>query len=111
MGNKMGMVDNSVRPGGASSRMLQMLNAFLTVQALHVVAALGIPDQMANGPAAVDDIAAATGAHPPSLYRLLRMLVGVGSSKRKRMHALRSDHSVGHCAARDRIRFAIGHFT
>ena len=55
-----------------------MLNAFLTVQALHVVAALGIPDQMANGPAAVDDIAAATGAHPPTLYRLLRMLVGAG---------------------------------
>jgi hypothetical protein len=58
--------------------MLQMLNAFLTVQALHVIAALGIPDRMADGPAAVDDIAAATGAHAPSLYRLLRMLVGAG---------------------------------
>jgi O-methyltransferase domain len=58
--------------------MLQMLNAFLTVQALHVVAALGIPDRVADGPAALDDLAAATGAHPTSLYRVLRMLVGAG---------------------------------
>jgi hypothetical protein len=74
----MSMVDNSIQPGEASSRVLQMLNAFLTVQALHVIAALGIPDRMANGPAAVNDIAAATGAHSPSLYRLLRMLVDAG---------------------------------
>src|SRR5438132_5097360 len=71
-------VDDSVRPGEASSRMLQMLNAFLTVQALHVVATLGIPDRVADGPAAVDDLAVAIGAHAPSLHRLLRMLVGAG---------------------------------
>jgi hypothetical protein len=58
--------------------MLQLLNAFLTVQALHVVAALGIADRLAAGPATVDDLAAATGAHRPSLSRLLRMLTGVG---------------------------------
>jgi len=64
--------------GEASSRMLQLLNAFLTVQALSVAAALGIPDRLVDGPETVDDLAAATGAHPPSLYRLLRMLAGVG---------------------------------
>jgi O-methyltransferase domain len=53
-------------------------NACLTAQALHVVAALGIADRLAGGPAAIDDLAVATGAHRPSLYRLLRMLVGVG---------------------------------
>ena len=74
----MSTVDDSARPGEASSRMLQLLNAFLTVQALHVVAALGIPDRVADGPAALDDLAAATGAHPTSLYRVLRMLVGAG---------------------------------
>ena len=71
-------VDDSVRPGEASSRMLQMLNAFLTVQALHVVATLGIPDRLADGPAAVDELAVATGGHAPSLHRLLRLLVGAG---------------------------------
>ena len=58
--------------------MLQLLNAFLTVQALHVAAALGIADRLADGPVAVDDLAAATGAHRPSLYRLLRTLAGAG---------------------------------
>jgi DNA-binding transcriptional ArsR family regulator len=58
--------------------MLQLLNACLTVQALHVVAALGIADRLAEGPATVDDLAAATGAHRPSLSRLLRMLTGAG---------------------------------
>ena len=66
------------RPGEAAARMLQLLNAGLTAQALHVVAALGIADRLAGGPAAIDDLAVATGAHRPSLYRLLRMLVGVG---------------------------------
>jgi hypothetical protein len=66
------------QPEGASSRMLQMLNSFLTVQALHVAAALGIADLLASGPRSADDLAAATGALRPSLYRVLRMLTGAG---------------------------------
>jgi hypothetical protein len=58
--------------------MLQLLNAGLTAQALHVVAELGIADRLVDGPAAIDDLAVATGAHRPSLFRLLRMLVGAG---------------------------------
>ncbi|OLE57226.1 MAG: hypothetical protein AUI36_14815, partial [Cyanobacteria bacterium 13_1_40CM_2_61_4] len=58
--------------------MLQMLNAFLTVQALHVAAALGIADQLANGPRGVDELASISGAQRSSLYRLLRMLTGAG---------------------------------
>lgn len=58
--------------------MLEMLNSFLTVQTLHAAAALAIPDLLAAGPATVDRLAAAIGAHAPSLQRLLRMLVGVG---------------------------------
>lgn len=58
--------------------MLQMLNAFLTVQALHVAAALGIADRLADGTRSVDELAKATGAHQRSLYRLLRMLAGLG---------------------------------
>jgi hypothetical protein len=58
--------------------MLQLLNACLTTHALHVVAELGIADRLADGAVAIDDLAVTTGAHAPSLYRLLRMLVGVG---------------------------------
>jgi len=58
--------------------MLQLLNACLTAQGLYVIAELGIADRLADGPALIDDLAAATGAHGPSLGRLLRMLVGIG---------------------------------
>jgi hypothetical protein len=58
--------------------MLQMLNAFLTVQGIHVAATLGIADRLAEGARGVDDLANATGTHPASLYRLLRMLAGAG---------------------------------
>ena len=64
--------------GQASSQMLQMLNAFLTVQALHVAAKLGIADRLAEGPLSADELANATGAQHSSLYRLLRMLTGPG---------------------------------
>ncbi len=72
------MATDPGQPGDASSQMLQMLNAFLTVQALHVAAALGIADQLADGSRSVDDLANATCVHRPSLYRLLRMLAGAG---------------------------------
>jgi hypothetical protein len=58
--------------------MLRMLNAVLTVQGLHVAAALGIADQLADGPRGVDDLASATRVDPASLRRLLRMLAAAG---------------------------------
>ncbi len=56
------MPNDPGRPGEPASRMLQLLNAFLTVQALHVAAALGIPDLLADAPATLDSLAADTGA-------------------------------------------------
>ncbi len=76
--NDMTMASEPGRPGEAPLQMLQMLNTFLTVQALHVAAALGIADRLADGSGSVDDLANATGAHRASLYRLLRMLAGAG---------------------------------
>jgi hypothetical protein len=64
--------------GQAPAQMLGMINSFLTVQALHVAALLGVPDLLAGGPRSVDDLASATGADRTSLYRLLRMLTGPG---------------------------------
>jgi len=58
--------------------MLQLLHGFVTVQGLYTVAYLGIADHLANGPRSSAELAEATGAHQPSLHRLLRMLTGIG---------------------------------
>ena len=50
------MASQPVGSGEAPSRMLQLLNSFVTVQALHVAAALGIPDLLADGPMMLDDL-------------------------------------------------------
>jgi hypothetical protein len=47
-------------------------------QTIHAAGALGIADRLAAGPVASDDLAAAAGADPPLLYRLLRLLAAVG---------------------------------
>lgn len=50
----------------------------LLARALGVVAELGIADLVAAGPRTLTELADAAGAHPESLYRLLRMLGGHG---------------------------------
>src|SRR5262249_61176083 len=52
-------------------RLLELVQGFRLSQALYVVTALGIPDLLAPGAMAVDDLAEATGAHAPSPYRAL----------------------------------------
>ena len=58
--------------------ILQMAMGPLVSQALGVVARLGIPDHLATGERHVDDIAAETGTHAPSIYRILRTLASTG---------------------------------
>ena len=48
---------------------------------LSGVARLGVADHMNATPMAVEDIAAKTGAHAPSLYRVMRMLASMGVFK------------------------------
>jgi len=50
----------------------------LLARALGIVADLGVADIVADGRKSLDEIAGATGCHPDSLYRLLRMLGGHG---------------------------------
>lgn len=50
----------------------------LLARALGIVAELRVADRLANGPLTAAQLAAATGAHPQSLYRVLRMLAGNG---------------------------------
>jgi hypothetical protein len=57
---------------------MRLINGYQVSQALHAAAALGVADHLKDGPKPSDALAAACGAHPPSLYRLLRALAAVG---------------------------------
>jgi hypothetical protein len=56
----------------------RLVNGYQVTQAIHVAAALGIADLLADGPRSSGDLAAAAGAHAPSLHRVLRALASVG---------------------------------
>jgi hypothetical protein len=58
--------------------LAQLLQGNQVQQAVHVAAKLGIPDLLEDGPRHSDELAAAAGAHPDALFRLLRALTGFG---------------------------------
>jgi hypothetical protein len=58
--------------------MIELLGGFRISQALYAAAALGVADQLAAGPVPAEVLAERAGAHPASLYRLLRTLASVG---------------------------------
>jgi O-methyltransferase domain/Dimerisation domain len=60
------------------AQMILLIGGFRISQALYAAAALGVADQLAAGPAPADVLAEQTGAHAPSLRRLLRTLASVG---------------------------------
>ena len=62
----------------AASELHRLLNGYQLAQAIHVSAVLGVADHLVSGPRSSDDLAAAVGAHPSALYRLLRALAGFG---------------------------------
>lgn len=59
-------------------RMREMLAGHVIAQCLHAVASLGIADLIAQGHAAIAELAAETGTHAPSLHRMLRTLASIG---------------------------------
>jgi hypothetical protein len=56
----------------------QMINGFRSSQLVYVAAELGLADLMKDGPMHYQELAAASGVHPESLYRLLRALCSAG---------------------------------
>jgi O-methyltransferase domain/Dimerisation domain len=56
----------------------RMTTAYWTSQVIYVAATLGIPDILANRPQTSEALAATTGTHAPSLYRLLRAVASLG---------------------------------
>ncbi|MFE1321132.1 methyltransferase [Kitasatospora phosalacinea] len=61
-----------------SVRILQLATAGWTSQAVSAAAELGVADVLAEGPRTATEIAAAVGAHGPTLYRLLRATSDLG---------------------------------
>jgi predicted O-methyltransferase YrrM len=62
----------------AAATMLQMIWGIHISRAVYVVTALGIADLLAGGPMTAAQLAQATQAHEPSLYRVLRLLASLG---------------------------------
>jgi hypothetical protein len=61
-----------------SQLVLQLMSGSVVAQALYVATRLGIADHLTGGPLPVTSLAARTGAHPPTLARLLRALASLG---------------------------------
>jgi len=57
---------------------MEMIFGFTLSRSIAVAAQLGVPDLLRDGPKGVDELPRAIGAHPRSLYRLLRALAGAG---------------------------------
>jgi O-methyltransferase domain/Dimerisation domain len=60
------------------AQMVLLLGGFRISQALYAAAALGVADHLVAGPAPAEVLAGRTGAHAPSLRRLLRTLASAG---------------------------------
>src|SRR5690349_10566226 len=58
----------------SSQDMLDLISGFWISQAIYVAAKLGIADLLRDGPKSAGVLAKQTGAHEPSLYRVLRTL-------------------------------------
>lgn len=62
----------------ADAILMQMLFGGLVQQSISAAAKLGIADLIAQKPKSADELAAETGTHAASLYRVLRLLATVG---------------------------------
>jgi hypothetical protein len=59
-------------------RLFQLVFGKAVTQAVSVAARFGVADHLAAGPRTAAELAAATGLHPGHLYRVLRVLAGLG---------------------------------
>lgn len=72
------MSELSASRAGPADQMRMMLAGHVIAQSLYVLALLGIPDLIESGHRDLDDLAAVTGTHPPSLHRMLTTLASLG---------------------------------
>lgn len=62
----------------SSARILSHLYGYQLAHCLHVVSELNIAELLFESPRPVDELAALTGTHAPSLYRVLRVTAAAG---------------------------------
>ena len=72
------MSASSGEPASPAAALLRLATGFQASQALFVAAKLGLADLLADEPRSAEDLATAAGAHPASLWRLLRALAAFG---------------------------------
>jgi ubiquinone/menaquinone biosynthesis C-methylase UbiE len=58
-------------------QMLQVMSGFWISRCIYIIAKLGIADLLKDGPQTAEELASASGAHAPSLFRVLRALAAV----------------------------------
>ena len=58
--------------------MRQLVYFHIVTHAVRAMVVLGLADRLADGPRTADELAAATGAHAPTLARFLRTLAALG---------------------------------
>jgi hypothetical protein len=61
-----------------SVELFRLINGYQMTQAIHVVASLGLADQLRDGARSAEELARLAKAHPTALYRLLRATAAAG---------------------------------
>lgn len=59
--------------------LIEMITGYMPPQIIYVAARLGLADLLAGGPRTAEELAAAAGAQPATLHRLLRALACLGA--------------------------------
>lgn len=92
-------------PGGINA--MELLTGAWTAQCIYVAVKLGIPDVLADGPLAADEVARRVNAESDAVYRLMRALASRGVLRHRRDDkfkltgigkSLRSDGGIGSVA-------------
>ena len=65
-------------PSTPGDQLIRLFRGFWLSRAIYVAVELGIADLLEEGPRSVTDLATATATHPPSLYRVMRLLASEG---------------------------------
>jgi transcription initiation factor TFIIIB Brf1 subunit/transcription initiation factor TFIIB len=74
----MQMTERNTTQAEAAARLLELIQIRLISESIHVAAALGVADLLADEPKTVEQLAEATGVSAPSLKRVMRALATFG---------------------------------
>jgi hypothetical protein len=72
------MAENNYSETESTPPHAQLVQMAMAHWIVYVAAKLSLADHLAKGPKSADELAAPTGTHAPSLYRLMRTLANLG---------------------------------